>query len=163
VQISLVQIDQCLSLDLRKDFFDKNLSFSIEKRSNVLLHNDSSSTFQSNISFSLLTDNKDLRLKSNLNLKRSSVRHFSSSSSSSYSSPIDRTTSSKESLYKKGTRRRRIYQTDIQVKDLFFKRKKSSLFGLELFTTINSFNRISIKNIGINLKKRKDFFDLNLN
>jgi len=124
VQISLVQIDQCLSLDLRKDFFDKNLSFSIEKRSNVFLHNDLSSTFQSNISFSLLTDNKDLRSKSNLNLKRSSVRHFSSSSSSSYSSPIDRTTSSKESLYKKGTRRRRrIYQTDIQVKDFFLKKK----------------------------------------
>jgi hypothetical protein len=111
VQISLVQINQCLSFDLRKGFLDKNLSFSIEKRFNILLHNDSSSTFQSNISFSLLTDNKDLRLKSNLNLKRNSVRHFSSSSS--YSSPIDRTTSSKESLYKRGTRRR-IYQTDIQ-------------------------------------------------
>jgi hypothetical protein len=111
VQISLVQINQCLSFDLRKGFLDKNLSSFIEKKSNILLHNDSSSTFQSNISFSLLTDNKDLRLKSNLNLKRNSVRHFSSSSS--YSSPIDRTTSSKESLYKRGTRRR-IYQTDIQ-------------------------------------------------
>jgi len=78
-----------------------------------------------------MTDNKDFRLKINLNLKRSSVRHVSSSSSS-YSSPIDRTTFSKESLYKRGKRRRRrrIYQTDIQVKDLFFLKKKSLLFSV---------------------------------
>lgn len=38
VQISLAQIDQCLSLDLRKDFFGNNFSFSTEERCTLIMN-----------------------------------------------------------------------------------------------------------------------------